>query len=199
MGFFLDGRSREQKIEDAKKLLQENGYVVRGPLLPKHAVQTPAQLVRFFYDVMAQYNPQFTMVYAGNVQKERAVAKRFIESRIDAGSSRERAIEECCELIILLFKYEKYLGLSFPITSMSVFGQESMGWLTERLWQIYVGINDEIEEAEDQRWFDEFYKEQEENVSKERLEAAKSRMDKVLKRNAKKEKGQDKGSNSLDS
>jgi len=185
MNLFLDGRSLAQKVEDAKNLLREQGYLVRGPMLFKHEVQTPSHLVRFFYDMMAQRNPQLEMVYAGNTQKDRAIAKRLIEARIDLGSSRQRAIEESCELIELLFQYEGELGLSFRVTSMSVLGQESMGWVTERLWQIREGLNSAVESELDRKWFDALYLQQENNISHSRLLEAQKRMDGVLLRDGK--------------
>ena len=136
----LDGRSLNQRIAEAKELLLEHGYIVKDPVLKKSDVQTPSQLVRFFYDTLARYNPQMKFVFAGN-PRDRGIAKRFIESRISLGSSQERALAECCELIEVLFRYEEYLGLSFKVTSMGVLGQDSMSWVTERLVQIYEGLN----------------------------------------------------------
>lgn len=189
MGLFLDGRSLAQRLKGAEELLLEHGYLVRGPLIEKHEVKNPAQLVRFFYDALARYNPQFKMVYAGNVKKDRAIAKKFIEVRIELGSSKARAITECCEFILLLFRYEQFLSLSFPITSMGVLGQESMAWVTERLWQIHEGLNAEVNAAEEARWRSRLYAEQEKEraTDDDILTEAKKHMEKVLKRHGKKE------------
>ena len=185
----IDGRSLAQRIADAKELLVEHGYVVRGPLISKYAVKTPAQLVRFFYDTMSQYNPQFKMIYAGNIQRDRAIAKRLIEARIESGCSKNRAIAECCELITLLFKYEHVLGLSFAITSMGVLGQDSMGWVTEKLWGIFEGVNRAANADDEARWFSRLYAEQEKKnaLDEETLLAARNHMNEVLKQHGKKE------------
>ena len=187
MNLFLDGRSTAQKIGDAKDLLLKHCYLVRVPIIPREDVRNPTQLVQFFYDTLARYHPRFEMVYEGSIKKDRAIAKRFIRARMDLGVSKPRAITECCEFILLLFRYESYLGLSFPVTSMSVFGQESMGWITEKVWQIYEGINTEIDLEEDQLWFDRLYREQEKDVSEERLTEARDRMDRIRERYGKKE------------
>lgn len=184
---FLDGRSLVQRIADAKDFLQEQGYLVRGPLITKQEVQTSAQLTRFFYDTLAQYNPQFKSVYAGNMPKDRAIAKRLIESRMALGSDRKRAAAECCEFVVLLFKYEQHLRLSFQVTSMSVLGLESMAWVTEKLWQMYEGLHSTVNLEEDVRWFEMLYRGQEETIDESVLANAKTRMDKVLKRYGKKE------------
>jgi len=183
----FDGRSKKKKIADAIDLLQSNGYVVRGPLIRKSEVQTPSQLVRFFYDTLAKYNPEFKMVFSGN-PKERGIAKRFIESRVSLGVSQDRAVGECCDLIELLFKYERYLGLNFKITSMGVLGQENMSWVTERLVQIYEGVNAQVTQDEESKWWQELYDSQENNVSVKKLEDARNKMDRILSNYAQKEK-----------
>lgn len=187
MNIFLDGRSTRQRIEAAKEFLLEHGYLVRGPIMIRNQVKNSTQLVRFFYDTMVKYRPRLEMVYAGNIKKDRVIAKRLIEARVGLGVSRQRAIAECCEFIIILFQYEDYLGLSFPVTSMSVFGQESMGWVTEKLWHIYEGLNRIIDQEEDQLWFDRIYNEQEKNISDESLVKARDKMDRILERYGKEE------------
>lgn len=190
----LDGRTLEQKIEDAKKLLQENGYSVKGPLICSSEVKTPAQLVRFFYDTMARYNPQFKMVYSGNTKKDHSIAKRMIEGRIEAGSTMDRALSECCMLVETLFKYEEHVGLNFKVTSMGVFGLDSMAWVTERLWEIYEGVNRQVSRHEEQKWWDELYKKQEITYNESGLTEARKKMDRILKRYAEEKEGNSNGS-----
>ena len=177
----LDGRTLVQRIKEAKELLIENGYLVKEPIKAKE-VGTPAQLVRFFYDTMALCNPKFKMVYAGNVQRERAIAKRMIEARMLLGVNRERAIAECCQLITTLFEYEEYIGISFKVTSMGVLGLDSMSWVTEKVWQLYEGMNRQLNADEDAKWYDHIYNRQEEQNREQELKAAKQRMDKIMER-----------------
>jgi len=187
MAPLLDGRSLLQRLKEAKDLLQEHGYVVKGPLASKYKVQTAPQLVHFFYDTLALYNPQFKLVFSGN-PKDRAIAKRMIESRTEQGASRERAVVECCELITLLFKYEEALGLTFKITSMGVLGHEKMAWVTERLLQIYEGVNRQVSQEEEYIWWQSLYDRQEQGVDEFKLENARIKMDKILERYAEEEK-----------
>lgn len=181
VNLLLDGRSRAQKIKEAKELLISEGYVVKEPI-KSHVVSTPAQMVRFFYDTMARYNPQFKMVYAGNVQKERSIAKRMLAARMELGAGKERAVAECCQLIELLFEYEPYIGLTFKVTSMGIFGLDSMSWVTEKVWQIHEGVNSRINEAKEQEWHDRIYSNQDEQLREEEIEKAKQLLDKVLER-----------------
>jgi len=181
----LDGRSLSQRLKDAEDFLLLHGYSVRPPLTKKTKVETPSQLVRFFYDTMAAYNPQFKMVYAGSAARDRATAKRLIESRIAVGSSRERALIECCELITILFAREEWLRLDFTVTSMAILGQDKMGWVTEKLWQMHEGLHRQLNMDEEAEWWDSLYKNQEETVNEDELNEARSRLDRILDRHAK--------------
>lgn len=188
MSLILDGRSQEQKIADAIELLQENGYLVRGPLLKKNEVKTPAQLVRFFYDTLMRYRPDRDYGHTANSQRDRGIAKQLIESRQSTGVSKARAVQESCEIIELLFEYEPLLHLSRPITSMNVLGQDRLGWITERLLGIKEGLDNEATAIEDALYFDKLSREQEKIVDVIRLTEARERMDKVLERYAKESK-----------
>lgn len=181
MSLFLDGRTLEQKLKDAEELLKSHGYLVRGPLLGKSEVKTPAQLVLFFYDVMSKYNPERQFMFS-NGPRDRGIAKRFIESRMSLGMEQERAILECCELIEVLFKYEDQIGINFAVTSMGVLGQDSMGWVTERLVQIREGLNREVNNDEEARWLQGIHDYQEDHISETRLVEARTALDKILER-----------------
>lgn len=172
VGSLFDGRSAEKKIEDAKALLEENGYLVRGPLILKKSVKGPADLVKFFYDRLAFYNPDMVMYYSGSRKRDLDLAKKFIDARQNSGVSKARAIGECCEIIENLFKYESKLGLNFKVTSMSVLGQDSLGWITDKLIDIINGFNADMADEKESLWFDEFYRSQEEKLNPRFVEEA---------------------------
>lgn len=174
--FPFDGRSKEQKILDAISLLEKEGYLVRGPLLKASSVKSPLDLVKFFYDKMAQYNPDLLMYYSSSRRQDLAAAKKLIQSRIDVGSGSERAMTECCTLIESLFKYEEYLELSFKITSMGVLGQDSMAWVSQKLTDVINGFNRPLEVSKEERWFDRYYKENEGNLPQEVINKSNRRL-----------------------
>jgi len=188
MNFFLDGRSQDQKIADAISLLRDNGYLVRGPLLSKTKIKTAAQMVRFFYDTLLRYHPDREYGHSGNKQRDRGIAKQLILSREATGVSKARALQESCDIIELLFKHEALLHLSRPITSLSVLGQDRLGWVTERLLAIKEGLDNEALAAEEAFYFEHLSRSQEAVVDEERLAKAKERMDGILERYAKKNK-----------
>lgn len=183
----LDGRSLEQRIEAAISLLKDNGYTVRGPFLKRDYIESmatkkqPLGLVRYFYDQMFKYNPDFRMGYSGNKKRDLAIAKDFIAFRQDTGISYIEAVRQCCELIDTLFKYESHLNLHRPITSMTVLSKsEGTAWIVERLLNICNGIDVEINDLENDRWFDNLHKEQEEKIDEEGLKQREDFLKEVL-------------------
>jgi hypothetical protein len=183
----LDGRSTAQKVEEAIKFLQEHGYVVRGPLLLKDSVKTPAHLVRYFYDTLTKYRPNNITIYGGNPARDRSIAKELIEARKKTGCSRQRAVTESCEIIDLLFKYEDRVGLTQTVASMVVLGQNKMGWVTEKLLQIRENLDRSLTKEENARYFQQLYAEQERNVRQDAITEARNKMDEVLENYGKKE------------
>lgn len=172
----FDGRSLAKKIEDAKSLLEENGYLVRGPLILKKDVRTPAELMKFFYDRMAFYNPNMVVAYSSLRKRDLSLAKNFIDARQESGISRDRAVAECCEIIETLFRHEDRLGLNFKITSMSILGQEALGWITDKAVDIINNYNFEIAADKENAWFDKFYNNQEDNLSDKLVQEANKRL-----------------------
>jgi hypothetical protein len=183
----LDGRTTAQKIAEAIAFLQDNGYVIRGPLVMKKDVRTPAHLVRYFYDTLAKYRPNSVTISTGNSTRDRILAKGLIDARAKTGCGRQRALAESCELIDILFKYEPRLGLSQTVHNMAVLGQGNMSWVTERLLQLREGLDKAVRKEEEAKFFQQLYSQQETNIDSKELKDAKNRMDKVLERYGKKE------------
>lgn len=169
----FDGRSTEQKLEEAKRLLQEHGYVVSDCRIDKHGVNSPFKLVRFFYSVMAKYMPPGRVNYAGVPERDLRIAKEFINSNINRGLSKEAAIDFSCQLIEILFRYKALVGLKTPITSMIVLSQgESFSWITEKLIEIYNKDHVRMQEEENIRWFEGLYRQQEYKVDEKKVKDA---------------------------
>lgn len=173
---FLEVCSEQQKIDEAKQLLLDNGYLVRGPLLVGIGVKTPSDLVRYFYDKLMYHNPDFRIGYHGERKRDLKIARNFIEARKKTGLGKDRALVECCILIDILFRYESYLGLSFKVSSMNVLGQEQFSWVTDKLVDIYNGINIDIALENEQIYFERLYFKQEEELEEDLVKQANKRL-----------------------
>lgn len=172
----LDGRSEEQKIQEAIELLRDRGYTIIEPIGEVSFVKTTPQLVKFFYATLHKYKPNCQYAYSKSSKRDLAIAKSFIDSRVSAGSSRHRAIHECCGIIEALFKYESRLNLNFEVTSFSALGQDKMSWITEKIVTILNNLDREVNAAVNEEWYSQLYQAQESTVPEEQVEKAKKRL-----------------------
>ena len=172
----FDGKTKKQKIEEAKKLLVDNGYIVKEPLINKSDVSTPARLVRFFYDRLGYYNEDLKYLPSADSKRDMAIAKGFIESRMSSGASYQRAIQECCNIIEVLLKYEELLGVDFRISSMRILGQEKLGWITDKAIDILNGMNQDVQRGIERSWFDKLYRHQEQSLDSRLVDKANQRL-----------------------
>jgi len=142
-----NGIAREQIIEQkCVEYLKSYGYTVTKEVEPDHKnVKNSNDLVQFFYALVDYHYPS-PVGYYRNVGKDRKIAKRFVESRMDmAGVDKKVAIRQCVLLIEALFKHADKFNFKTAPTSFGIFGQDSMGWVTEKL------INIVIEEQKEKR------------------------------------------------
>jgi hypothetical protein len=172
----IEGRTPEQKIEEAVELLLSLGFSIRPPLEGKTEVKTSTGLVKFFYNSLSYYSPSLSIMNTSDNKKDLAIAKKFIATRRTTGISKDRAMFECCQLIEFLFKHENRLGLKTKVTSMSVLGQDKMAWFTSNLINAYNGFNNEIEDHKERIWFENFYDNQELSISEEQIALANKRI-----------------------
>lgn len=172
----LDGRSEEQKIKEAIELLRDKGYTIIEPMGEVDFVKTTSQLVKFFYATLHRYKPDCQYAYSKSSKRDLAIAKSLVDSRVNAGSSRSRAIQECCAIIEALFKYESLLNLSFEVTSFSALGQDKMSWVTEKVLTILNNLDREVNAAVNEEWQSQLYQAQENAVPEDQVEKAKKRL-----------------------
>ena len=129
---------REQLIETkCIEYLTECGYKIVAPITGTYQnVKNINDLIKLFY-ALVDYNYPSPVGYYRNLAKDRSIAKRFVEKRMEAsGISKKEAIKECALLIEMLFKYADEFNFTNNPTSFGIFGQESMGWVTEKLIRI---------------------------------------------------------------
>lgn len=110
------------------------GYKVLKNVMPVHKnVKSTQDLVQFFY-ALVDYTYPSAVGYYRNRQKDMKIASRFIESRMEMASiSKEEALRQCTLIIEALFRHINEFDFKDKPLNLSIFGQESMGWLTERL------------------------------------------------------------------
>jgi hypothetical protein len=182
---FLEKVNDSLLEEQAIALLIEKGYLVKKlpQLMDSNLkVDSPSKLVIFFCDTLERHRTNFNLACSTASKKEAGFAKKFFESRKATGISKAKAYEECCYLIQAAFKFEKELGLNSPITSMAIFGTDTMGWVTEKLLTIVNGENRQLKAKEDEAWFNNYYSRIEEtSLTDKEFSETTAKLDRILK------------------
>jgi hypothetical protein len=94
-------------------------------------IRNMPNLIDYFYNRF-KYLHSDKKVPAKNDEADRGTAKRFIEARINAsGSSREKVIAECAEIIDVVLSNTAKFELVFSI-GFRMFGQTDMIWVTDK-------------------------------------------------------------------
>lgn len=131
---FTDANST-QLVTACVDYLKVNGYKVIK--LPKYVDQVKSldELISFFYSMMELKHSGYISDYR-NIAENRAIAKRFVEARIEAsGINKKEALNECAEIIRTIFNNEHEFNFKYKIT-FRMLGQDKFGWVTDKAVQI---------------------------------------------------------------
>jgi len=114
-----------------KKLLISMGYKVIDPVKKVFNVKSIDDLIAFFYAYLDYKHPELAGTHR-NLKKDRAIAKRFLEGRMEVGSlNKELALDECAQIIKTIFDREADFNFTIPL-SFEIFGQQAAGWITRK-------------------------------------------------------------------
>jgi len=120
--------------------LKGQGYSVRPPMGHSVKIVKLDELLSVFYGFLGDIYDSH-LLPPSNKKKDRAVAKAFVEGRMETDNiSRGEALQQCGLIIKTIFKYLDVFKFENPPT-FGIFGQAKMGWITERAVQL---INKEI-------------------------------------------------------
>jgi hypothetical protein len=114
-----------------KKLLIFMGYKVVNPVKRVFKVKNINDLITLFYAYLDYKHPELAGTHR-NIKKDRAIAKRFLEARMEIGSlNKEYALDECAQIIKIIFDREPDFNFTIPL-SFEIFGQQALGWITKK-------------------------------------------------------------------
>ena len=131
----LFGNSEEQLEKACVAYLKHKGYEVVAPKKFERTIKNLDDLVNYFYLLMNSKHPDF-FASSYNINKDRAIAKKFVESRMSVkGTGKEYALNECGAIIKTVLDYEEEFNFKFTPT-FSIFGQDKLGWVTNRAIEI---------------------------------------------------------------
>jgi len=121
----------ESLAKACKKFLIFMGYKVVDPLKRKFNVKNINDLITLFYAYLDYKHPELAGTHR-NIKKDRAIAKRFLEARMEIDSlNKEYALDECAQIIKVIFDREPEFNFTIPL-SFDIFGQQALGWITKK-------------------------------------------------------------------
>ena len=114
------------------KLLSAFGFRYAPKLTSKYnSITKVDELIDYFYMKFKHRYPD-KIVPSRNLKRDRGIAKRFIDARMNASSiKKSEAIVECAEIIDTVVSNGRAFELVFVI-GFRMFGQQDMLWATEK-------------------------------------------------------------------
>ena len=123
----------EQRIGEYRDYLISKGYRVKDPPEnQKFNIKTLDELIEFFYSRMSLKHKELKYVSRRKAM-DRKIMSDFVKSRMAKGINKERAIDECAEMIDILFRNEKKFKFKYPVLSVGILGQKNLSWVTEKI------------------------------------------------------------------
>ena len=129
VGFLSPNHKSLAKV--CKKFLIFMGYKVVDPIERVFKVKNINDLITLFYAYLDYKHPELAGTHR-NIKKDRAIAKRFLEGRMESGGlNKEYALDECAQIIRVIFDRELDFNFTIPL-SFDIFGQQALGWITKK-------------------------------------------------------------------
>jgi hypothetical protein len=128
-------RDYSELIKVCKEFLEKKGYKTVRCHYTFPKINKSTDLIDLFDALFMRHHPDLLAPYRKQ-SISRSIAKRFVDSRIKAGSlSKEQALLECAEIINTIFRHEDEFNFTMPL-SFGMLGQENCGWITDKAIQI---------------------------------------------------------------
>ena len=122
-------------VDTCVNYLKYKGFRVIEPKTFKVNIKNINDLIDYFYLLLSRKHPEKHMT-SYNESQDRAIAKRFVDSRIKVtGASKEYALNECGSIIETVINHEEEFKFKFPI-NFAVFGHNKLRWVTDRAVEI---------------------------------------------------------------
>lgn len=129
VGFLEPDPKKVAKV--CKGFLIFMGYKVVDPIEKTFNVKNINDLITLFYAYLDYKHPELADSHR-NIKKDRAIAKRFLEARMEIGNlNKEYALDECAGIIKTIFDREPEFNFTIPL-SFEIFGQQALGWITKK-------------------------------------------------------------------
>lgn len=146
----------EDLVKACIDFIREKGYSVTKPIeTTVSAIRTLDDLIAYFYGRLKnERRDEYKAVYI-NSSRDRKIAKGFVENRMKInGLNRSTALQECAEIVKIVLDNYDLFHFKYQI-NFSIFGNDKLGWVTERAIDIINKKNKDKKDQEYQRRLDE--------------------------------------------
>ena len=127
---FSEGKSQSEVfIDAAKDILLKHGYRILDPIVINDKITTVRHLRDYFYKRLDSKYPNRQRKNAPNIKMDMKIVSDFVASQMH-GASKERAIQECIEIVDTLFDQEEDFRFKYPLDGIGVLGQGKLAWIT---------------------------------------------------------------------
>lgn len=134
---------KEQATKLCVTYLKGQGYRVGDPIKSPVNISKLDDLLTVFYSYLRGIYPEH-LCPAPNPKRDRAIAKRFVEKRMEAdGLDKKSALQQCGYIIQTIFKHRDKFKFETP-PSFGILGQGELSWIADRAVRI---INQEANAA----------------------------------------------------
>lgn len=132
---FGTSNTEERVLDSCVRYLRFKGYTVVSPKKFESKITSNDDLIEYFYRLLNRQNPEdYATSY--DVNRDRGIAKRFIEERMEVtGASKEYALNECGEIIRTIFKHYDEFNFTHTL-NFGIFGQNKLKWITDNALKI---------------------------------------------------------------
>lgn len=132
MDMFSKGKSMDEVfIDAAKDILLNHGYRVLDPIVINDKIINTKDLRDYFYKRLDSKYPNRQRHNAPNIKMDMKIVGDFVKAQM-VGAGKSRAIQECVEIIDVLFDQEADFNFKYPINDVGILGQGKLSWITAK-------------------------------------------------------------------
>lgn len=128
-------------ISTCRKILKDEGMAIISPPKGYKDIKKLSDLIEHFYCVLYHKHPELTAYR--DTKKDGSIAKHFVKKISDStGLGYKESLIKCAMIVTTVFNNEEEFKFNNEIfVSFAMFGQDKLGWITEKALQIMNNFN----------------------------------------------------------
>lgn len=124
----------ERIVELCKDILGDKGYKVISKPANRLKAKNIDDLINNFYNLLDFVIP--SQMERKNLARDRAIAKGFLESKMECGLTEEAALRECSLIIHTVLRNLDKFSFKKEYLDFKIFGKKHVGWISTKVAEI---------------------------------------------------------------